>query len=132
MGRFRNRGDKVVYYHGFKDGKAQFSYSCPTCGHSLKENDEFCNECGTVFATSILTREDIEKVMREFLRRLKMDIDDLHIPPRYIKEEINCRMQGVYGTIMALVPNSNWQDCVWWLDEELEKIYNQFDIIVLK
>ena len=75
------------------------------------------------------TKDDIEKVMSEFARRLKMDIGEL-IPrnARYIREEIACRMQGVYGTIMAVVPNRNWQDCVWWLNDELEKIYKEFGI----
>lgn len=27
------------------------------------------------------------------------------------------RLQGVYGTIMALASNANWREVVWWIDE---------------
>lgn len=74
----------------------------------------------------VFTREDVKKVMDEFDRRLRMDIEDGTIPEkaRYIREEIATRMQGVYGTIMAVVPNRNWQDVVWWIDEELQGRYS--------
>ena len=77
-----------------------------------------------------MTREDIQKVMDEFIRRMKIDIKDETIPmnARYIREEIVTRMQGVYGTIMAVVPNRNWQDITWWIDEELDRVYNEFGI----
>lgn len=78
----------------------------------------------------IFTREDVTKVMKETKRRIDMDIHDGAIPQnaRYIREEIALRMQGVYGTIMAVVPNSNWQDVVWWLHEELEELYEWYGL----
>lgn len=27
------------------------------------------------------------------------------------------RLQGVYGTIMALASDANWREVVWWIDE---------------
>lgn len=71
----------------------------------------------------ILTKEDITKVYNELDRRMDMDIADGTIPMRYIDEERKARLQGVYGTIMAIVPNRNWQDIVWWIDEIEEERY---------
>lgn len=71
----------------------------------------------------ILTKEDITKVYNELDRRMDMDIADGTIPKRYIDEERKARLQGVYGTIMAIVPNRNWQDIVWWIDEIEEERY---------
>lgn len=78
----------------------------------------------------VFTQEDIEKVMAEFKRRIDMDIEDGDIPrnARFLRTEIAARMQGVYGTIMAVVPNRNWQDVVWWLDEELEKLFKYYGL----
>lgn len=78
----------------------------------------------------IFTREDITRVMREAKRRMDDDIHDGFIPQnaRYIRAELASRMQGVYGTIMAVVPNNNWRDVVWWLDEELEELYEWYGL----
>ena len=78
----------------------------------------------------VFTQEDIEKVMAEFKRRIDMDIEDGDIPcnARFLRTEIAARMQGVYGTIMAVVPNRNWQDVVWWLNEELEKLFKYYGL----
>lgn len=78
-----------------------------------------------------MTREDIKKVMDEFIRRMDIDINDwiedgYEFSSKDIREEIASRMQGVYGTIMALVPNKNWRDIVWWLDEELERVHQRY------
>lgn len=77
-----------------------------------------------------MTQDDIKKVMEEFKRRIKLDLEDKTIShnARYLREEIACRMQGVYGTIMAVVPNRNWQDIVWWLDDELDELYAYFGL----
>ena len=40
---------KKTYYHGFKDGKAQFSYTCAACGYHAQERDELCKGCGAAF-----------------------------------------------------------------------------------
>lgn len=76
------------------------------------------------------TREDIAKVMEETKRRMDFDIKEGVLPrnARYIKAELATRMQGVYGTIMAVVPNKNWCDIVWWLDDELEELYKHYGL----
>lgn len=73
----------------------------------------------------VFTQEDVKKVMEELKRRLDMDIKEGAIPQnaKYIRAELASRMQGVYGTVMAVVPNSNWQKCVWWIDDELESLF---------
>lgn len=71
----------------------------------------------------ILTKEDIIKVYDELDRRMNMDIEDGTVPRRYTDEERNARLQGLYGTIMALVPNSNWRQIVQWFDEIEEERY---------
>lgn len=76
------------------------------------------------------TREDISKVMNEVKRRLDMDIKEGVVPQkaRYIREELAMRMQGVYGTIMVLVTNRDWQTITWWLEEELEGLYKYYGL----
>lgn len=70
-----------------------------------------------------LTKEDIVDVYDELDRRINMDIEDKTIPARYIEEERKARLQGVYGTLMALVPIKNWREIVWWIDEIEEERY---------
>lgn len=41
--------EKKVWYHGFVDGKAKFSYTCASCGHSVSESDKICTGCGEKF-----------------------------------------------------------------------------------
>lgn len=74
-----------------------------------------------------LTKDDIEKIYDELDRRINEDIKDGNLPARekYISEERASRAQGVYGTIMAIVPNDNWRDIVWWMDEIEEKRYGK-------
>lgn len=74
-----------------------------------------------------LTRTDIEKVYDELDRRINNDVEDGLIPnsSRFIREEYRSRLQGVYGTIMALVPNENWRDIVWWMDDIEADRYSQ-------
>lgn len=76
------------------------------------------------------TREDIAKVMKETQRRMDDDIHDGIIPQnaKYIRAELASRMQGVYGAIMAVVPNRNWRDITWWLDDELEELYKWYGL----
>ena len=72
-----------------------------------------------------LTREDIVKVYDELDRRMELDIYDGTMSDKagvaYSREwlvgEYEARMQGVYGTLMALVPNDNWCDIVTWIRE---------------
>ena len=70
------------------------------------------------------TRQDIEKVYDEFDRRMLIDIMDGTIPDcierNYIYRD---RLQGVYGTIMALASDENWREVVWWIDEIERKRY---------
>lgn len=75
-----------------------------------------------------LSKEQISAIMSEFQRRLDMDIKDGTVPLKwsFLRAEVATRMQGVYGTIMSLVPNENWRDIVWWLDEELERLYASY------
>jgi len=71
------------------------------------------------------TREDIEKVYDELDRRMEIDIRDEAIPWNgdSIREERASRLQGVYGTIMALAPDKNWQEVVRWFGEIEEERY---------
>ena len=57
-----------------------------------------------------ITKEDVERVYDEFDRRIKEDIKDGTIPmdEKAIHEEAVTRLQGVYGTLMALVSNEHW------------------------
>ena len=84
-------------------------------------------------ALIIFTRDDVAKVMEEFMRRLddELTAERAHGTPltaKYIKAEIATRMQGVYGTIMAVVPKKNWCDVTWWLDDELENLFKHYDL----
>lgn len=74
-----------------------------------------------------LHRSDIDKIYDEFDRRINIDIEDGTLPndPRFIDIERKSRAQGLYGTIMALVPNENWQHIVWWIDEVEEQRYGK-------
>lgn len=64
------------------------------------------------------TRQDIEKVYDEFDRRMHIDIVDGTIPDCIeLKYTYSDRLQGVYGTIMALASDANWREVVWWIDE---------------
>lgn len=78
-------------------------------------------------AKRTLTREDIESVYDELDRRMYVDVKDGTIPysERWIREERASRLQGVYGTLMALVPNRNWQDITTWIHEIEEKRYGE-------
>ena len=69
------------------------------------------------------TKEDIIKVYDELDRRMELDIEDGTVPRRYIEEERRARLQGLYGTIMVLVSNKEWQQIVWWIDEIEEERY---------
>lgn len=73
-----------------------------------------------------LTKEQVEAIYDELDRRMDGDIKDGSIPadkPKWIAEERKSRLQGVYGTIMAIVPNNNWRDIVWWIRETERKRY---------
>ena len=75
-----------------------------------------------------LTKEQVEKVYDELDRRIAFDIKEGDIPankPKWIEQESRSRLDGVYGTMMALVPNSNWRDIVWWISEIEEKRYGK-------
>lgn len=76
------------------------------------------------------TQEDVKKVMAELKRRLDMDIEEGVVPQnaRYIRNELAMRMQGVYGTIMAVVSNENWCRATWWIDEELEGLFDWYGL----
>lgn len=82
--------------------------------------------------TIVLNEDHIKSIMTELERRIDLDIADGTIPMnhRYIREELATRMQGVYGTIMVLVPNDNWREIVWWLDDELDKLYIHYGLTV--
>lgn len=69
------------------------------------------------------TKEDLIKVYDELDRRMNLDLEDGTVPRRYATEERKARLQGVYGTLMALVPNKNWQSITWWIDEIEEERY---------
>lgn len=74
----------------------------------------------------VLKREDIERVYDELDRRIKVDIKDGTLPSgrdKWIWEERAARLQGVYGTLMVLVPNSNWRQIVQWKDDIEEERY---------
>lgn len=77
----------------------------------------------TIPRTHIFTHEDLVKVYDELDRRMAMDIEDGTVPCRYIEEERKARLQGLYGTIMALASNKEWQQIVWWIDEIEEERY---------
>lgn len=81
-----------------------------------------------------LNSDHIEAIMSELKRRIDLDIKDGTIPNdrRYIKDELSSRMQGVYGTIMSIVTMDNWCDIVWWLDDELEQLFEYYGIIRVK
>lgn len=73
-----------------------------------------------------LTREQVEAIYDELDRRMDFDIKEGDIPankPKWIAEERKSRLQGLYGTIMALVSNGNWRDIVWWIQDIEEKRY---------
>ena len=78
-----------------------------------------------------LTRDQIEAIMAELKRRIDLDIEDGLMPNdrRYIRDEVSSRMQGVCGTIMAIVTDDNWQDIVWWLDDELDNLNKYYGIL---
>lgn len=69
------------------------------------------------------TKEDIVKVYDELDRRINMDVEDSIVPRRYVEDERKSRLQGLYGTLMVLVPNENWREIVWWIDEIEEERY---------
>ena len=69
-----------------------------------------------------LAKEDIIKIYDELDRRMERDIKDYlddrkEVSRQVIKTEYRARLQGVYGTIKAIVPNDNWCEIVHWLDE---------------
>lgn len=73
-----------------------------------------------------LTKEQVEAVYDELDRRIDIDADwdaMADDASKWIAEERKSRLQGVYGTIMAVVPNSNWQDIVRWIQEIEERRY---------
>lgn len=73
-----------------------------------------------------LTKEQVEAVYDELDRRIDIDADwDVAADDasKWIAEERKSRLQGVYGTIMAIVPYSNWQDVVRWIQEIEERRY---------
>lgn len=77
-----------------------------------------------------LTKEDVIKVYDELDRRMEIDTEDMMDIPnfninRWIWDERASRLQGVYGTIMALVPNRNWQDIVYWKNQIEEERYGR-------
>lgn len=67
-----------------------------------------------------LTKADIERVYDEFDRRLGMDMREAYYDG-HIDIDIDGtrrdRLQGVYGTLMVLVPQDNWSEIVFWIDE---------------
>lgn len=77
--------------------------------------------------TMTFTREQIEAVYDELDRRIDLDIADETLPnkARWIWDERASRLQGVYGTLMALATNKNWQDITWWISDIEEKRYGE-------
>ena len=65
-----------------------------------------------------MTEQDIIEVMAEFNRRLTNELkgEDITIEER--KAMYRERMQGVFGTLMAL--SSNWPEVVDWVDNLCE------------
>lgn len=66
----------------------------------------------------VFTKQDIKAVYDELDRRIELDMSDGTIPDcielKYTRSD---RLQGVYGTLMALATNENWRDIVWWCEE---------------
>ena len=69
-----------------------------------------------------LTKKDVVKVYDEFDRRISLDIYDGTISDKagrlysreFLIEEYKSRLQGVYGTLMALSEDDNWSDVAFW------------------
>lgn len=74
-----------------------------------------------------ITKQDVEKIYDELDRRIQLDIEDGTIPnkDKWIWDERASRLQGVYGTMMAIVSNENWQKIVWWKDDIEEERYGE-------
>ena len=77
-----------------------------------------------------LTKEDIVKIYDELDRRMERDIkdyleDNKEVKRQVIEIEYGARLQGVYGTIKAIVPNDNWCEIVRWIDE-IEAEHNYY------
>ena len=77
-----------------------------------------------------LTKEDIVKIYDELDRRMERDIkdyldDNKEVKRQVIAIEYGARLQGVYGTIKAIVPNDNGCEIVRWIDE-IEAEHNYY------
>ncbi len=68
-----------------------------------------------------LTKDDINRIYDEMERRLDKDIKELYEDgyfndknqDEYTKDMRYNRMQGVYGTLMAITTDDEWRDLVW-------------------
>lgn len=76
-----------------------------------------------------ISREQVSKCYDELERRIKMDVAELHLTRRQMRDERIDMTQGLYGTLMALA--DNWPEVVGWTEEEEEKRSwneNPFDV----
>ncbi len=49
---------KIVYYHGFQNGKCVLSYTCGYCQMHVDDKDYFCRWCGAKFEEKEMQNAD--------------------------------------------------------------------------
>lgn len=67
-----------------------------------------------------ITKQNLEKIYDEVERRINIDIkSNVLKTERENKDTRSDMMQGVYSALMTIA--DNWEDVVWYIDEEEKK-----------